>query len=734
MKLTLKIFLLAALILLISLVSVFVGFKENSALKEKDQIRLLRINSTKIHALVNDYVNVKSQDLESEIRTTFINVKNLVKEIDNEELPGLINSYNMLFNELDLALKTRGLSSEKGIEGEFRKSVHKIETYLNNYQNDKAKVEMLMVRRGEKDFIMRGADKYIGKVKKAIDNLKFVIENSGINNESKNEIIKLSDEYFNKFTKLKNSLKAIELSKNNFDNKANEINKIVVNISDEIELQTQTYSQISRIVLIISILISILAAILISLGITRPIKNLNGTIHEVINGDLSKRCNVKGSDEISDLSNSFNNMINRIQNVQSNIENEKELLKNSVDRILDAMEDVKVGNYDIEVKTEAKGQIQRLFEGFNELTKQTKDLVLNVNDNAKKNIEARENLRKNIDGILNATVIMAQGDLSKKITQIDDDTLFDLVKSINALSNNLSDLIFVIKFEAEKNANISDSVRNNISTLLLSSNEHLNFLNSLSDQFDDITQTMSDNYHNANSALELSNRSINQVSEGRNNVNQTQIRIKEVEGFINTFNDTFNSLNDSVNKITEVTDVINEIAEQTNMLALNAAIEAARAGEQGRGFAVVADEVRKLADKTTEATDQISGTLNRIKKDSNISKEMIDKGFETVDNSIKSSDNTVLSMKEIEENINDLNELLIIIAQSCNEQSQNGDMFKGKISSIIDDFSNSVNQIEKIKNSVDELDESSMKLNGQVSKFRIESKSKLLNHTTNQLT
>ncbi|CDU07997.1 Methyl-accepting chemotaxis protein [Vibrio coralliirubri] len=144
---------------------------------------------------------------------------------------------------------------------------------------------------------------------------------------------------------------------------------------------------------------------------------------------------------------------------------------------------------------------------------------------------------------------------------------------------------------AEKQKQQSESVATAVNELVMTSNEvTANIENAATN-----AEKIKENAHQALQKTQSTNDSINVLVE---NIAESQDLIVQLE--------------EQSREINQVVTTIQGIAEQTNLLALNAAIEAARAGEHGRGFAVVASEVRELSLMTNDSTHQIESTIHGL--------------------------------------------------------------------------------------------------------------------------
>jgi methyl-accepting chemotaxis protein len=103
------------------------------------------------------------------------------------------------------------------------------------------------------------------------------------------------------------------------------------------------------------------------------------------------------------------------------------------------------------------------------------------------------------------------------------------------------------------------------------------------------------------------------ASAGGAAMEQVQGGMRRVHKEMETLVSHIRQLGKASDAVGRISELMEGIADQTNLLALNASIEAARAGEHGRGFAVVAHEVRRLAERSVESAREITTTITMVR-------------------------------------------------------------------------------------------------------------------------
>ena len=203
---------------------------------------------------------------------------------------------------------------------------------------------------------------------------------------------------------------------------------------------------------------------------------------------------------------------------------------------------------------------------------------------------ARSLLRPIDDAVAMAERI-ASGDLSQPVQVHGRDEMARLLRAMQGMQTELSQLIGRIGQGADSVATASGEIAQGNGDLSQRTEQAAAALQQTSSSVQELSGSVGETARSAQAARQLAQEAGATAQAGG----------EAVAAVVSTMDE----ITQSSRRIGEIVGTIDSIAFQTNILALNAAVEAARAGEQGRGFAVVASEVRALAQRSSAASREI---------------------------------------------------------------------------------------------------------------------------------
>jgi len=335
--------------------------------------------------------------------------------------------------------------------------------------------------------------------------------------------------------------------------------------------------------------------------------------------------------------------------------------------------------------------------------------------------ESAEQNRQTQDAILKLLDEMgslADGDLTIQ-PEVTEQITGAIADSINFAVKEMRNLVTRIKAAAQQVAVASERSRQTANELTQAATRQATQITQTTERMREMSRQMDDMSSTAGRSAEVAQGSVATAKRGSEAVQNTIKGMDEMREQIQETAKRIKRLGESSQQIGEIVELINDIAEQTNILSLNAAIQAAMAGEAGRGFAVVADEVQRLAERSGEATKQIADLVKTIQADTNEAVTAMEQTTRGVVEGTRLADAAGQALGEIESVSETLSELIVKIATSAHQQSENATVVSQNMGQIQEATTLTSTGTRQTAESIGKLSELARELQASVAGFKL---------------
>ncbi len=255
---------------------------------------------------------------------------NLVKHVD--KIQGLFVNYESSFKKLINEYQIMGFK-DYGLIGDMRSSIHQVEQVIGRLENkDELMVDVLMLRRHEKDFLLRKDLKYQRKLNKLVKSLIQKLSSNKFHFDTgENQIlVQKLEGYQQSFNSVVEKWQFIGSSTDKgvigeLRSAIHQVEPAVTHMVNQINTTSkhkQAQSEGSVITaIVISIIIAILAAYVIITSIVGGLKKMNNAATHLAQGDLKIDLKSDRDDEIGNVLNALNKAILNFKGTISTINN-----------------------------------------------------------------------------------------------------------------------------------------------------------------------------------------------------------------------------------------------------------------------------------------------------------------------------------------------------------------------------------------------------------------------------
>lgn len=518
-------------------------------------------------------------------------------------------AYEAAFATLVKDNQDLGLDQNNGLEGAMRSAVHSIEDRLQSVEDAAIRASMLMMRRHEKDFILRRDADYLEKHAAEAEIFTALVKQAFRPGAQRSRVMDALEVYRTAFRlyaggSLKEAKSQAEVSE---AYRALEPQVAAVRAAYETQ-QAETLAENElvaerNLIIVAALLLGAIATLiagvwLVGRSITGPVVAMTGAMRRLAGGQTD------------------------IAIPALNCRNEFGAMAEALDTFREAA----IAN-------------RRLEQEAATARANAEDERKRMHENAE--AEARRILQQATRGLAAGLQRLAEGDLSFTLSEPFAPDFEALRSDLNQTVARLADVMTEIAHASGSIEGGSREIAGSADDLSRRTEQQAASLEETAAALDEITANVGNSSRRSQEAHGLASDANKAAEHTRGLVANALDAMQRIEG--------------SSARISGIIGVIDEIAFQTNLLALNAGVEAARAGDAGRGFAVVAQEVRALASRSADAAREI--------------KQLIQISADEVKDGVRSVRDTGEALTGISSHIEAINAQVEAIAVSAREQA-----------------------------------------------------------------
>lgn len=575
-----------------------------------------------------------------------------------------IKTYQSSFLAIVEAWKKKGLDHKSGLQGNFRKTAAEAEADFKNYDTNELKVTLLQIRRAEKDYNLRGQDKYIDKVNNLVGLFKTQVAKSELDELFKNKLNGGITDYqrtFIQFVKAKKEGRDVGEVSGKFREAAHKIEadldgRFVANImTDYLMLRRHEKDYLLR-------------------SDSKYIKRADQTIRSIKTNVDASTIEAGDKSVIHGLLETYQKALHKLAAQDVEITAINASMRSAVHKIEPAIEEnLKVANQDmIQIVSDTKNEADN--SSFVALMMSLVAVLLGILFA----IIIVRSITKPVKAVVEFTRRYGEGDLTASLAVDNKDELGIMSESLKGAIERLRDIIVEVRSAASNVSSGSMQLSSTSQQMSQGAAEQAASVEETTSSMEEMSSNIQQNADNSQQTEKIALKAAEDAQESGLAVGEAVSAMKEIASKIS---------------------IIEEISRQTNLLALNAAIEAARAGEHGKGFAVVAAEVRKLAERSQTAAGEISGLST---------------------SSVQVAEKAGKMLSELVPDIQKTSELVQEISAASNEQNTGAEQISKALQQLDSVIQQNAGASEEMASTAEELSSQAQMLQETISFFKID--------------